>query len=115
MDRPTKNRTISLELGTSNSDIYLVPEKNYQSDVVSILVSNAVSADRKFSLDWYSAERATWYTIAESTPIIGNGIVQLENTIWLRRGDKLRGLADAASSVTITIQVHEHFVPLQFQ
>lgn len=110
-----KSRTVSFELGTSNSDIYAVPEKRYQTDVVSIVISNAVSADRKFSLDWYDEDTATWYTLAESTPIVGNGVVQFENTLWLRNGDKIRGLADAASSVTVTIKVQEYFIPLQFQ
>lgn len=114
MMQPSKNRTISLDLTASNQDIYTVPA-NYESNVVSIVISNAVSAERKFSLDWYSAENATWYTLAESTPIVGNGVVQFENTLWLRKGDKLRGLANVTSSVTITIKVQEYFIPLQIQ
>ena len=114
MQQAPKNRTISVELTGSNADLYTVPA-NYESNVVSIVISNAVSAERKFSLDWYNAENATWYTLAESTPIVGNGVVQFENTLWLRKGDKLRGLASATSSVTITIKVQEFFIPLQIQ
>lgn len=114
MQQAPKNRTVSVELTDVNADIYTVPA-NYEANIVSIVISNAVSAERKFSLDWYSAELATWYTLAESTPIVGNGIVQFENTLWLRKGDKLRGLANVTSNVTITIKVQEYFIPLQIQ
>lgn len=112
--QPPKNRTISKELTASNADLYIVPA-NYEANITSVVISNAVSAERKFSLDWYSAEEGVWYTLAESTPIVGNGVVQFENTLWLRKGDKLRGLANVTSSVTITIKVQEYFIPLQIQ
>lgn len=112
--QPPKNRTISKELTASNADLYTVPP-NYEANITSVVISNAVSAERKFSLDWYSAEEGVWYTLAESTPIVGNGVVQFENTLWLRKGDKLRGLANITSSVTITIKVQEYFIPLQIQ
>lgn len=109
-----KNRTISVELTTSNQDLYTVPN-NYEAHIMSIVISNASTAEKKFSIDWYSAENATWYTLAESTPIVGNGVVQFENTMWLRKSDKIRALADAVSSITVTLHLREYFVPLQSQ
>lgn len=109
-----KNRTISVELTTSNQDLYTVPN-NYEAEVVSILFSNATSAEKNFSLDWYSAQNAVWYTFAEQTPILENAIAQFENTLWLKKSDKLRGLASANSAVTVTLQVREYFTPLQSQ
>lgn len=114
MNPAPKNRTVSKELTTSNQDLYLVP-RNYESHILSIVISNASTAEKKFSLDWYSAELATWYTLAELTPIVGNGVVQFENTLWLKKADKIRALADAASSVTVTLHVREYFIPLQSQ
>lgn len=114
MMQTPKNRTISKDLTASNADLYTVPA-NYEANITSVVISNVVSAERKFSFDWYSAEEGVWYTLAESTPIVGNGVVQFENTLWLRKGDKLRGLANVTSSVTITIKVQEYFIPLQIQ
>lgn len=111
---PPKNRTISVELTGSNQDLYTVPN-NYEAHILSIVISNASSGERKFSLDWYSAENAVWYTVAEQTPIVGNGVVQFENTMWLRKSDKIRALADVTSTVTITLHLREYFVPLQSQ
>lgn len=114
MQQAPKNRTISVELTTANQDLYTVPN-NYEAYIVSIVFSNATSTEKKFSLDWYRAETATWYTIAEQTPILGYGVVQFENTLWLKKSDKLRGLADANSSITITLHLKEFFAPLQSQ
>ena len=48
----TKNRTIGLELTTSNQDIYTVPA-NYEAEIDNIYINNATSSQVTFSLDWY--------------------------------------------------------------
>ena len=50
-----KNRTVALELGTSNGDIYTVPD-NYEAEVYSIFISNASSSNVTISLDWYDSK-----------------------------------------------------------
>ena len=54
----TKNRTVALELGTSNSDIYTVPN-NYETQVKSIFISNLTGNQVTFSLDWYDSKATT--------------------------------------------------------
>ena len=58
----TKNRTVALELTTANQDIYTVPN-NYETQIKSILISNATTSQVKFSLDWYDSANTTYYTI----------------------------------------------------
>lgn len=108
-----KNRTVPAILGTSNADIYTVPA-GYKTKVTSMWINNMVAASRTFSLDWYESATSTWHTLAEAVELTGNSLLQVENAIYLQAGDKLRGLASAASSVSISVFVEEYFTPVQF-
>lgn len=110
----TKNRTISKVLTTTNADIYTVPA-NYESEVASIFVANASSSSREFSLDWYDSALSTYYTLAELVKVPPHSMLQVTNGLWLKKFDKLRGLANVTDDVTITLKVHEYFIPLQIQ
>jgi hypothetical protein len=103
-----KARTLSAVLGTSNSTIYTVPEV-YKTDVVSICLTNMVAASRTFSLDWYQSSTSTWHTIAETIELNGNSLLQIENLLYLEKGDSIRALASVGSSVSISIRVHEYY------
>jgi len=106
-----KNRTVALELGTSNGDIYTVPD-NYEAEVYSIFISNASSSNVTFSLDWYDSKATTFYTLAETVELLGNSMLQINSEpFWLYKGDKLRGLASAGSAVTISVRVKESYIP----
>ena len=104
----TKNRTIGAVLTTSNTDLYTVPTR-YISNISSIIVSNASASKTTFSLDWYDTATSTWYTLAEVTEMTGNSILQLTNGFQLQAGDKFRGLASAADSITVSIRVEESY------
>ena len=107
----TKNRTVGLELTTSNADIYTVPS-NYEAEVDSIFISNASSSNVTFSLDWYDAQSTTYYTMAETVELLGNSMLQInDDPFWLYKGDKLRGLASANSAVTVIVKLKESFMP----
>jgi len=107
----TKNRTIGLELTTSNQDIYTVPA-NYEAEIDNIYINNATSSEVTFSLDWYNAQNTTFYTLAEAVKLPANSLLQInDNPLWLFKGDKLRGLASAGSAVTITVKVKETYLP----
>lgn len=104
----TKNRTIGALLTTSNTDIYTVPTR-YIAEVSSIIISNASSSVKTFSLDWYDTVTATWYTIAELVSLQPHSIVQITDSFMLQAGDKFRGLASAVDSITVSIRVEESY------
>ena len=104
-----KKRTVSLELGTTNSDIYTCPDR-YDGDVNSIIVSNATANVVTVSLDWYDSINTTYYTIMEQVELKPYSLVQMtEFPLYLHKNDKIRGLASATSAVTVTVAVEEHF------
>ena len=106
----SKSRTVSLELTTSNQDIYTVPN-NYEAEIKSIYIANNTSNQLTFSLDWYDSANTTHYTLAETTKLIANGLIQITDGFWLYQGDKFRGLCSSSGNVTITIRVEEHYIP----
>jgi hypothetical protein len=107
----TKNRTVGLELTTGNQDIYTVPA-NYEAEVDSIFISNASASKVTFSLDWYDSQTTTYHTIAETVELLANSMMHInDDPFWLFKGDKLRGLASAGSSVTIIVKLREFYLP----
>ena len=104
----TKNRTIGALLTTSNVDIYTVPTR-YVAEVSSIVISNASSNAKTFSQDWYDTVTSTWYTIAELVTLQPNSFLQITHSFMLQAGDKFRGLASAADSITVSIRVEESY------
>lgn len=107
----TKNRTVGLELTTSNADIYTVPA-NYEAEVDSIFISNASSSNVTFSLDWYDSQNTTYYTIAETVELLANSMMQInDDPFWLFKNDKLRGLASSNSAVTVIVKLKESYLP----
>ena len=106
----SKTRTVSLELTTSNQDIYTVPN-NYEAEVKSIYIANNTSNQVTFSMDWYDSANTTYYTMAETTKLIANGLIQITDPLWLQKTDKIRGLCSSSNAVTITIQVEENYLP----
>ena len=54
----TKNRTVGIELTTSNVDLYTVPA-NHEANIKSIYVNNASGSAVTFSLDWYNSQNTT--------------------------------------------------------
>jgi len=104
-----KKRTVALELGTTNSDIYTCPDR-YDGDVNSIIVSNATANVVTVSLDWYDAASTTYYTIMEQVQLKPYSLIQLtEYPLFLHKQDKIRGLASVVSAVTVTVAVEEYF------
>ena len=106
----TKNRTVGVELTTSNQDLYTVPA-NFETNIKSIYVNNASSSSVAFSLDWYDSQSATYYTLAETVTLVPNSLLQITEAMWLYKADKFRGLASANSAVTVVFNVEETFVP----
>ena len=106
----SKTRTVSLELTTSNQDIYTVPN-NYEAEIKSIYIANNTSNQVTFSMDLYDSANTTYYTMAETTKLIANGLIQITDPLWLQKTDKIRGLCSSSNGVTITIQVEENYLP----
>lgn len=104
----TKQRTVGLQLTTSNQDIYEVPSR-FLSKINSILIANETGADVTVSLDWYKASNTTYYTICEALNVDSNSIIQITDLLYLEPGDKLRGLAGSNSAITISVMTDETF------
>jgi hypothetical protein len=109
----TKNRTLALELTTSNGNIYSVPA-NHEAEVQSIVISNIATTTRKFTLEWYNAATTSYFALAKDVEIHGNAIIQVTAPLWLLKDELLRGSASANSSIVITVYVKEYYVPKQF-
>lgn len=106
---PTKKRTVSKELTTGNSDIYTCPD-HYDGDVNSIIVANASASPVTVSLDWYDSDAVVYYTIMEQVELKPYSLVQLtEYPLYLRRQNKIRGLASIGAVVTVTVAVDENY------
>lgn len=104
----TKNRTISKALTTSNTDLYVVPDR-WNGEVFSILITNTTNSPRKISMEWYDSVNGVWSYLMKDMPLVPNGIIQIEESMYLVATDKIRGLADVNSSVTVTLKVLEDF------
>lgn len=108
-----RKRTVGLTLTTSNQDIYTVPT-SHEANIKSIFISNLTGSAVTFSLDWYDSVNTTYHTIAEATTLKANALIQITDGFWLHKSDNIRGLASTDSSVQISINVEEQYVPQQF-
>ena len=108
----TKKRTISAALTTTVVDIYTTPQQ-YEAEVASILFSNHTGATA-VTLTHYDAAQDTDFLVLGSYGVPSAGIFQLENALWMAKGDKLRCSAAANDQVTMTIVVKELYSPQQF-
>jgi hypothetical protein len=106
----TKNSTVGKELTTSNQDLYVVPAQ-YESNIKSIYVNNSSNSTVTFSLDWYSSQDTTYYTLAETVELSPNSLLQITDSLWLYKADKFRGLASANNAVTVVFNIEETYVP----
>lgn len=106
----TKNRTVAKLLTASNVDLYTVPA-NFEANIKSIYVNNAASSTQTFSLDYYDVRNTTYHTLAETVSMPPNSLLQITDSLWFFKGDKLRGLASAADSITVVFNVEESYIP----
>ena len=108
-----KQRTLGKVLTTSNADLYTVPT-NYHSEILSIFISNENGSARTVSMDWYDLASTTYFTMLEAVSVAANSYTRIvDSPLFLVSGDKIRGLASAGTSVTVTLHVKEEFVPQQ--
>jgi len=109
----TKNRSVGLQLATTNSTIYTVPP-NWEAYITSIYIANESSSPVTFSLDWYESATSTTFAMAEKVQMLPNSMIQITDVLSLGQGDTISGLASASSSITISLRVEEAFTPTQF-
>jgi hypothetical protein len=108
MNNGNKNRSIGKVLTTSSADIYVVPAA-FKADVESIVVTNTSNSVLKFDLSWYQATTATTYTIANDVELKPNSLLQLTDSMYLDKNDKIVGAASITDLVTVTVRVREYF------
>ena len=107
----SKMRTLSTALTSTQVDIYTTPDQ-YEADVASILFSNSGGATA-VNMILYDKGLNTDFVFLGSYNVPAYGIFQIENALWLAKGDKIRCSAVAAN-VTITIVVKELYSPQTF-
>jgi hypothetical protein len=104
-----KKRTVALALTTSAQDVYVVPAA-FKSDVSSILVSNGSNSSVNVTLQWYSAANTTSYDIMDAVVMKPRSILQITNSLFLDKNDKITGFASVGSSaITVSIRAEENF------
>lgn len=108
MDR--KRRTLSTLLTDSNQTLYSVPV-NFETDVKNIILSNKSDSVRYVTIERYDLVEDTWYSFCGELPLSGNSIVKIDEPLFMKKGDSLRGLASSNDSVTVHIVVNEVFYP----
>lgn len=103
-----KNRSIGLELTTSNQDVYTVPNA-FKATVDSIIIANKSSSYADVTLEWYSSLNTTYYTVFGSIRLEPNSSLQITDPLYLEAGDKIRGTASVNSSVVVTVRTYEEY------
>ena len=106
-----KVRTLSTALTSTQVDVYTTPQQ-YEADVASILFSNSGGATA-VTMILYDKGLNTDFVFLGSYNVPAYGIFQIENAMWLAKGDKIRCSAVAAN-VTITLVVKELYSPQTF-
>lgn len=65
-------------------------------------------------MDWYDLASTTYFTLLDAVSVAANSYTHIvDSPLFLVSGDKIRGLASAGTSVTVTLHVKEEFVPQQ--
>lgn len=103
-----KNRTVGLELSTSNQDVYTVPS-SFKATVDSIIIANKTSSYVDVSLDWYSSLNTTYYSIFGAVRLEPNSTVQITEPLYLEPADKIRGLATLNNTVVVSVRTSEEY------
>jgi len=104
-----KYQTVSIELTTSNQDIYTAPAQ-FTTDIVSIFITNLSGTTVTFNLDWYDSSATAYNPLADEVELVGGGMIQVTEALQLDPNDKIRGLASANSSVRITVRAREESI-----
>lgn len=104
----TKNRTVALQLTTSNQDVYTAPP-SFKATVDSILITNSSSSPATVTMEWWNKTDNTYTKLLGGTLIQAGGIVQITDSMAIDQGDLIRALASAASAITITVRATETY------
>lgn len=108
MNNGNKNRSVGKVLTTSDADVYVVPAA-FKADVESIVITNTSNSVVKFDLNWYQATSTTSYAIANDVEMKPNSLLQLTNSLYLDKNDKITGSASIADLITVSVRVREYF------
>lgn len=104
-----KRRTVGKELTTSSSDVYVCPQ-SFRSNIESILVSNGSDASVAVTLRWYNATEDTTYDILDEVVMLPRSVLQITDPLYFYQNDKMVGLADTNSAITVSVRVEETFI-----
>lgn len=101
-------RSVAAVLTTTATVLYTAPT-SFTGEVGSILVTNTTNANADVTIEWYDSVTSTWYALLYLHPLSGYGHFQLENSLFLQSGSKVRATVSTHSAVTITMKIKEYF------
>lgn len=101
-------RSVAVVLTTTATEIYVAP-LSFIGEVDSILVTNSTNSNADVTIEWYNSVDSTWYALLYLHPLSGYGHFQLENSLFLQSGSKIRATVSSHAAVTITVRVKEYF------
>jgi len=104
----TKNRTVALQLTTSNQNVYVAPP-SFKATVDSILLTNSSSAAVSVTLEWWNNTASEYTKMLGDTVIQAGGIVQITDSLAIDQNDAVRAVASANSAITVTIRATETY------
>lgn len=101
-------RSVAAVLTTAATEIYTTPP-SFVGEPVSILVTNTTNSNVNVTIEWYDSVASTWYALLHLHPLSGYGHFQLENSLFLHSGGKIRATVSTHGAVTITMKIKEYF------
>lgn len=101
-----KKRTISKELTTSMSDVYVVPSA-FKADVSSIVVANNTNAPVRVTIRWNDGVVSS--VLFGAVSVSPNTTIQMTQPLFLDKTQKIEAVASVGSAITVSVRVEEIF------
>ena len=101
-----KKRTVSKQLTTSMSDVYVVPAA-FKADVSSIVIANVTTAPIDVTLNWNDGTSS--YALFGDVSVKPNTTIQMTQPLFLDKNNKIEAIASVNSAITVSVRVEEYF------
>lgn len=108
----TRGVSIGALLGTSDSDIYIVPA-NFNASIISLVLSNNNGTNEHCNVKWFNSATSVTYVLLDNYLMPSHGFIQLENPLKLQAGDKVIANAVNASKIRLSLCIDEEFNPVK--
>ena len=103
-------KTVGAAVGTSDADWVTCPAEKVLK-INSIIVANVDGANSvNISIKWYDASSSATFQLASTVALPADStlvVIGKDAPLYLEEGDRIRGLASAASDAEVTISYEE--------